>query len=103
MFHFEDVRECDIAERKSCAVARAEIAPAINSVMDKLFALQKENENVLIFDIFSQVCPPVEETCYPDDGNRFLFRDQDHFNSLGSKRLSEPFIDFLRASGVLMR
>lgn len=102
-FNFTDVRECDIAERRMCAVARAELVPPIESVMKQLYAVESENKNLHVFDMFAQSCPPTAEFCYPDDGSSFLFRDQDHFNSLGSKRLAEPFIKFLQSSGVPMR
>ncbi len=97
MFNFTDVRECDIDERKNCAVARADIAPAIDAVMKQLTRLRNANKNILIFDIFAQVCPPVLQFCYPDDGISFLYRDRDHFNSLGSKRLAESFVNLLRS------
>ena len=31
----------------------------------------------------------------------FLYRDKDHFNSLGSMQLAEPFVEMLRSSGML--
>ncbi|MDT8321323.1 MAG: hypothetical protein RQ826_12430 [Xanthomonadales bacterium] len=42
-------------------------------------------------------------TCALDDSSRFLYRDQDHFNSLGSRLPAEPFVDLLRSSGLLKR
>jgi peptidoglycan/LPS O-acetylase OafA/YrhL len=102
-FTFIDVRECDIAEREICAIARAELVPPIETVMNQLHTLQSENTNLRVFDMFVQVCPPTAEFCFPDDGISFLFRDRDHFNSLGSKRLAEPFLNFLQSAGVLNR
>lgn len=103
VFNYEDIRECDLAERDACAIERAAIAPAINAVMEQLSLLEMENPNIHVFDLFAAVCPPDDLLCYPDDGTSYLFRDMDHFNSLGSKRIAKPFVTFLRNSGLLLR
>ncbi len=103
IFKFTDVRECDITDRKICAIARAELVPPVESVMKQLHALESENRNLRVFDMFALLCPPAAEFCYPDDGGSFLFRDQDHLNVLGSERLTEPFIKFLQSAAVPMR
>jgi hypothetical protein len=56
-----------------------------------------------VFDIFASVCPAGDPYCYPDNGSSFLYRDKDHFNSLGSRLLAEPFVDRLRSAGLLAR
>ena len=77
------------------------MAPVIDEVMQGLTELETSNANIAVFDIFESVCPADEEYCYPDNGSSFLYRDKDHFNSLGSKLLAEPFVDLLRSSGTL--
>jgi lysophospholipase L1-like esterase len=88
-------------EKESCRLERDELAPLIDQVMEQLTELQTNNTNVAIFNIFDSVCPASDEHCYPHNGNSFLYRDKDHFNSLGSKLLAEPFVDMLRSSGTL--
>jgi hypothetical protein len=101
MFKFEDVRECDLTHREYCGIKRTDLASLISQVMTQLSSLQSENSNLLVFDLFDLLCPRDAEFCYPDDSVQFLYRDQDHFNSLGSKRLAEPFAQFLGSAGAL--
>jgi peptidoglycan/LPS O-acetylase OafA/YrhL len=101
IFQFEDIRQCDITNRELCAVKRADIAPYIAEVTAQLNILEKANSNVIIVDFFDLTCPSGAEYCYPDDGTQFLYRDRDHFNSLGSKRLAEPVAELLQHSGAL--
>jgi len=69
--------------------------------MELLTQLETSNGNVAVFDIFNSVCPTDEAYCYPDNGRSFLYRDKDHFNSLGSRFMAEPFVDLLRSSGTI--
>ena len=69
--------------------------------MGQLTDLETSKSNVAVFNIFDSVCPADDEHCYPDNGSSFLYRDKDHFNSLGSRLLAEPFVDLLRSSGAL--
>lgn len=101
IFPFRDIRECRLDERESCRLERDSIAPLINQVMTQLTELETSRSNIAVFNIFESVCPANEEYCYPDNGSSFLYRDRDHFNSLGSKLLAEPFVDMLRSSGTL--
>ena len=101
IFPYKDIRECSLDERESCRLERAAFAPLVDQVMELLTELETSNGNVAIFNIFDSVCPANEEFCYPDNGRSFLYRDKDHFNSLGSKLLAEPFVDMLRSSGAL--
>lgn len=101
LYHYDDIRECSMDEKESCRVERDELEPLIDQVMALLTELETSNSNVAIFNIFDSVCPASDEYCYPNDGNSFLYRDKDHFNSLGSKLLAEPFVDMLRSSGTL--
>jgi hypothetical protein len=101
IFPFEDIRECSLDERESCRLKRDSMAPVIDEVMQGLTELETSHTNIAVFDIFESVCPADEEYCYPDNGSSFLYRDKDHFNSLGSKLLAEPFVDLLRSSGTL--
>jgi hypothetical protein len=103
IFPYSDIRECSLEERESCSVERASIAPLIDQVMELLTQLETDNSNIAVFNIFDSVCPPSDTYCYPDNGSSFLYRDKDHFNSLGSKLLAEPFVDMLRSSGALTR
>jgi hypothetical protein len=101
IFPYSDIRECSLDERESCRLERAVFAPLVDQVMEMLTKLETSNGNVAVFNIFESVCPADEEYCYPDNGHSFLYRDNDHFNSLGSKLLAEPFVDLLRSSGTL--
>jgi len=102
IFPYDDIRECKLTERESCRLARDEFVPLVDQVMELLAALESEKSNVAVFDMFSAVCPEGDEYCYPDDGSSFLYRDKDHFNSLGSATLTEPFVDMLRSSGMMV-
>ena len=101
IFPYRDIRECNLDERERCRLERAAIAPLIDQVMEKLTQVETSHTNVAVFNIFESVCPADEEYCYPDNGRSFLYRDKDHFNSLGSQLLTEPFVDMLRSSGTL--
>jgi hypothetical protein len=101
IFPYDDIRECTLDERESCRLERDEMAPLINQVMEQLTRLEKNKSNIAVFNVFDSVCPPAERYCYPDNSNSFLYRDKDHFNSLGSKLLAEPFVDLLRSSGTI--
>ncbi len=101
IFPYNDIRECSLDERESCRLERAVLAPLVDQVMGLLTELESNNSNVVVFNIFDSVCPASEEYCYPDNGRSFLYRDKDHFNSLGSKLLAESFVDLLRSSGTL--
>jgi hypothetical protein len=101
IFPYNDIRECSLDERESCRLERAVLAPLVDQVMVQLTELESNNSNVVVFNIFDSVCPASEEYCYPDNGRSFLYRDKDHFNSLGSKLLAESFVDLLRSSGTL--
>ena len=70
--------------------------------MTLLSDLESSKSNVAVFNIFDAVCPAGGNFCYPDNGSSFLYRDKDHFNSLGSKLLAEPFVELLRSSGMIM-
>lgn len=101
IFPYNDIRECSLIDRESCRLRRAEFALLVNQVMELLTRLETDSENVAVFNVFDSVCPADEEYCYPDNGSSFLYRDKDHFNSLGSRLLAEPFVDMLRSSGAL--
>jgi peptidoglycan/LPS O-acetylase OafA/YrhL len=101
IFPYNDIRECSLKERESCRLERTNFATLVNQVMGLLTQLETSSVNVAVFNIFDSVCPADEEFCYPDNGSSFLYRDKDHFNSLGSRLLAEPFVDMLRSSGTL--
>jgi peptidoglycan/LPS O-acetylase OafA/YrhL len=101
IFPFKDIRECSLEERNSCRLERDSFAVLVDQVSDLMTDLETRNDNVAAFPIFDSVCPAGEKYCYPDNGSSFLYRDKDHFNSLGSKLLAEPFVDMLRSSGTL--
>ena len=98
---YDDIRECSLNERQVCRLEMDAIAPQVDQVMELLTQLETSNSNIAVFDILESVCPAGEKYCYPDDGGSFLYRDKDHFNSLGSRLLAEPFVDMLRSSGTL--
>ncbi len=101
IFDYDDIRECSLEERESCRLERHSMAPLIDQVMNLLAGLEASTTNVTVFNIFDSVCPAGEKYCYPDNGQSFLYRDKDHFNSLGSTLMAEPFVDMLRSSGTL--
>jgi hypothetical protein len=101
IFPYNDIRECSLDERESCRLERDTFARLVAEVMGQLTNLETSKSNVALFNIFDSVCPVGQEYCYPDNGSSFLYRDKDHFNSLGSQLLAEPFVDMLRSSGTL--
>ncbi|MCB1845555.1 MAG: hypothetical protein KDI09_21475 [Halioglobus sp.] len=101
MFPFSDIRECSLDEEESCRLTRDSFSPLVDQVMALLTELEKQTPNVAVFDIFSSVCPASDSYCYPNNRNSFLYRDRDHFNSLGSRLLAEPFVNLLRSTGML--
>jgi hypothetical protein len=101
IFPYNDIRECSLEERERCRLERSAFAALVDQVMELLRQLETDNSNVAIFNIFDSVCPADEEFCYPDNGSSFLYRDKDHFNSLGSQLMTEPFVELLRSSGTL--
>lgn len=103
IFPFKDVRECNLEEAQSCRLERAAFASLVDEVMARLSEVKAQHDNVEVFEIFPAVCPKGDRYCYPHNGTSFLYRDRDHFNSLGSRQLAEPFVDFLRSSGILKR
>ncbi len=103
IFPYKDIRECSLDDRKSCRLERKTFAPLVDQVTELLTELEANNRNVAIFGIFDSVCPAGDSYCYPDNGSSFIYRDKDHFNSLGSMLLAEPFVDMLRSSGMLTR
>jgi len=103
IFPYGDIRECSLEERESCRLKRDEFSVLVDEVMTLLTDLEAGKNNIAIFNIFDSVCPSGDEFCYPDNGSSFLYRDKDHFNSLGSKLLAEPFVDMLRSAGMLTR
>jgi hypothetical protein len=103
IFPYSDIRECSLKERQSCRLKRDGFAVLVDEVMALLADLEASKNNVAVFNIFDSVCPTSDEFCYPDNGSSFLYRDKDHFNSLGSQQLAEAFVEMLRASGMLTR
>ena len=103
IFPYGDIRECSLEERESCRLERDGFAILVDEVMTLLNGLEVSKSNVAVFSIFDSVCPIGDNYCYPDNGSSFLYRDKDHFNSLGSKLLAEPFVDLLRSSGMITR
>jgi len=101
IFPYDDIRECNLDERDNCRLERDKFAGLVDEVMTLLSGLEASKSNIAIFDIFDSVCPANDRYCYPDNGSSFLYRDKDHFNSLGSNLLAEPFVDMLRSSGAL--
>ena len=101
IFPFNDIRECTLDDRAGCRVDRDEFAPLVEHVMELLARLEQDNPNVTIFEMFDAACPDGDRYCYPDNGSSYLFRDKDHFNSLGSRLMAEPFVDMLRTAEML--
>ncbi len=101
IFPFKDVRECRLDERDNCSLERSSFAPLVHEVEVLLRGLETRHDNLAVFEMFDAVCPTGHNRCYPDDGDSYLYRDRDHFNSLGSKMLAEPFVDLLRSTNMI--
>lgn len=101
IFPYNDIRECSLDERQSCRLERSQFAPLVDEVMHLLTDLEASRDNIAVFSIFETACPAGDKYCYPDNGTNFLYRDKDHFNSLGSQLLTESFVEMLRSSGTL--
>ena len=101
IFPYNDIRECSLEERESCQLDRDAFSPLVDEVMGLLTDLEASRDNISVFSIFETACPDGDRYCYPDNGSSFLYRDKDHFNSLGSRLLAESFVDMLRSTGAL--
>jgi len=102
-FSFEDIRACNVNDLNSCSVSRATLETKVAQILEKLHRVTLEQENVFVFDTFSNVCPKIDGKCYSNRNGTFIYRDRHHLNSFGAKLLAPSFVDFLRASGVLVR
>lgn len=101
MFMFEDIRSCDLTEMSGCTVDRAQHLQYLEPVHQSLENLTQHHENLFWFNTFATACPPTDTHCWPTQDGIFLFRDKDHFNTYGAKRLNKPFVNFLRNNGAL--
>lgn len=101
IFNFDDVRECRLSVREYCGEPREKILKSNYLAIYTLGLLLTNVENVHLFHPFNTLCPPDQAYCYPDDGERFLFRDKDHLNTEGAKRLTDPLLEFLTTENLL--
>ncbi|MCX7114367.1 MAG: acyltransferase family protein [Gammaproteobacteria bacterium] len=94
MFTFEHINTCITSwwGNDACDIDRASISPAIQEVYDLLEKGATLQSNIYIFNQFDILCPENSVKCSPFKNGKFLFRDKDHLNSLGSAGLTEHFI-----------
>ena len=103
LFPFDDVRECELGidNDDGCSMRRDKLAPQIDAILAQLNGIADAHANVTVLNLFEPVCPSGNEFCHADNGSSFIYRDKDHFNSLGSRSLAGVFIDELRSSAML--
>jgi peptidoglycan/LPS O-acetylase OafA/YrhL len=51
---------------------------------------------VMIFDAFSQLCPPSLKTCSSSDGFGNLYKDDDHMSAYAAKKMRTAFLAMMR-------
>lgn len=101
MFHLNSLLACWAVESTWCDVDRVTAERRVDQVRQILRAATRQSTNIFLFDTFSAVCPPGTPACSPFRNRRALFRDKDHFNSLGAQALTGAFLSFLKANRLL--
>ena len=97
IFKYTSYRTCfwKIFDFDPCEIGRDEQFSVVKKVRDKLESISFDGKKLAVFDPFVVVCPESKKTCSPVLDGQLIFRDRDHLNSLGSKILASPFLDFL--------
>ena len=104
MFHFNTLLSCWRAWSKgsACEIDRAAAAERVEQVQHILRASALQSDNIFLFDPFAVLCPVGAAACSPFRNGQIIFRDKDHFNSLGAEGLTDAFVAFLRTDGLLV-
>ena len=97
IFRYTSTRTCfwKVYDFDPCEIGRDEQFSVAKKVRDSLESISFNGKKLMVFDPFPMVCPEFKKTCSPVIDGHLIFRDRDHLNSVGSKILSSPFLDFL--------
>ena len=69
--------------------------------MTQLIDLSKQNENIIIFDVFNLLCPD-SKVCRPKLRAEFTYSDADHLSAVGARILIAPLIETLQQYGIVV-
>ena len=98
-----DIRECSLEDRERCSVDRNSLFKGNALIAPQLHELTEKHDNIFLFEPFPTLCQANQDRCYPDDGQVFLYRDREHLNTAGAKKLTRPFVQFLRKKSLLTK
>jgi len=105
MFHFNTLLPCWRARSESsgCEIDRTPAAKRVEQVQQILRASALQSDNIFLFDPFAVLCPAGAAACSPFRNGQAIFRDKDHFNSIGAEGLAYAFFAFLKSNGLFAK
>ena len=80
---------------------RTELLHQREEIMTQLIDLSKQNENIIIFDVFNLLCPD-SKVCRPKLRAEFTYSDADHLSAVGARILIAPLIETLQQYGIVV-
>jgi len=86
------------AEAANCTLTRerALFDRKFKNVIEAQDALARRfSSTVMIFDAFSQVCPPSGKTCSSSDDFGNLYKDDDHISAYAARKMRTAFLTML--------
>ena len=95
------IKDCSVTNREACAARRVDLIRKNSPILKQLYSISASYNNLHVFDPFSVFCPDTQNWCYPDEKDIFLYFDLSHLNSVGSRKMAQPFTSFLRDRGLL--
>lgn len=109
VFEFANIRTCRPRglHKSSCDIEREGLAKAIAPINAVLADVAARHEDVKFIDQFDLLCPPASTSCSPFEEGVALYRDKDHLNSQGSRKvfgaISSGLLDFSRNGSPVTR
>ena len=86
-------------EEANCTLSRerALFDQKFRNVIEAQDALARSfPSTVIIFDAFSQLCPPSLKTCSSSDGFGNLYKDDDHISAYAARKMRTSFLAMMR-------
>ena len=100
MFRFSTLLSCWPVS--VCEIDRTAAAKRVEQVQQILRTAAQQSDNIFLFDPFTVICPAGTAACTPFRNGQAIFRDKDHFNSLGAELLTDAFATFLKANALIV-